>query len=214
MGIKVIDLGLCPYQIAHKLQLEFVEKVRHNPNEEYLIVCSHNPVVTLGKKTQDIDLCGWQGETHAIERGGRATYHGPGQLVAYPIVHLDKRNKDLYRFVRALENSMVLTLKDFALEAKGDPDNTGVWVGDKKIASIGIAVRRWVTYHGLALNLEYDPQAFQGINPCGFSTSTMTNLKELIQWPMDRDEIQRKLTDYLTSELNSLVTPSFLSAQF
>ncbi len=210
--MKIISLGLCHYEDAHKMQKELVETVRFRPNQETIILCNHHPVVTLGKKTVTTDLCGWKGQTYNVERGGRATYHGPGQVVAYPIIHLEKRNKDIYAYLRALEKAMELTLADYALNAKGDPDNTGVWIANKKIASIGVAIKRWVTYHGLAINLDLDPQAFKGINPCGFTTSKMTSVEELLGHKICRNEFESKLVLRLTEQLTSIISTDFPSA--
>lgn len=197
-----IDLGLCPYQEAYEHQLLLVNKVIENPALESLIFCSHNPVVTLGKKTQKQDVLNWKGEIVQIERGGRATYHGPGQSVVYPILNLKIYQQNLSGYLEALEKSMIQVLKKYGLNATGNPNRgepqlTGVWVEGKKVASIGIAVKRWVTYHGLAFNLFHDPLAFQGISPCGFQTNQMTSLEELLQKKVERKEFERSLYNSL-----------------
>jgi lipoate-protein ligase B len=177
-----------------------VEKFKLNSSSEKIVVCSHPPVVTLGRGTKKEDVFGWKGDIFEVQRGGRATYHGPGQLVAYPILDLNLRGRDLHRYFRLLEGSIVGALKEFGLESEGRESATGVWIGDRKIASLGIAVKKWVSYHGLAINLEKDPMAFQGINPCGFSTSTMVSLREL-RPEYDRGQFQSCLIRHLQNDL-------------
>lgn len=207
--MKILDIGLKDYQSVYELQKSELQNVI-NGEEEKLIICSHDPVVTLGKKSTPQDICGWKGPVVEIERGGKATYHGPGQIIIYPIIDLKKRNQDISNFLIALESSMIETLSYYGLSAKGNdergkPDYTGVWVDSKKIASIGVAVRRWVTWHGLAFNLYKDPNAFQGINPCGFSTDTMTSLENLLNEKVDRNDFVQKLSSVLIKKLNQLL---------
>lgn len=210
--MKILNLGLIDYRKAYETQLEEVEKVRTG-GEETLIICSHPPVVTLGKKSTPEDILGWQGQIEEIERGGKATYHGPGQVVIYPIIDLKRHGQNLSGFLEAMEGSMIDVLRPYELAAKGNeergkPDYTGVWVetglGMKKIASIGIAVKRWITFHGLAFNLDFDPLAFSGINPCGFTTSTMTNLETLLGKKVERSTFENQLCEILISKLANL----------
>lgn len=213
--LRILNVGLRPYEEVYELQKETVEKVKDG-DDETLIICSHPPVVTLGKKSRPEDLQGWQGDIVSIERGGKATYHGPGQIVIYPILNLKKRGQNIAGFLEVMEQSMVKVLKDLGLEASGNmergkPDYTGVWVKGnsgyptQKIASIGVAVSRWVTYHGLAFNLEKDPLAFTGISPCGFTTETMTSLEDLGLRPgspvFDTKPNRKKVEESLIAEL-------------
>ena len=200
--MKIINLGKIPYHEAHEFQKNWVQDLYQDKVEECLIVCHHPPVVTLGKKADQSDLCGWTGEVFNIERGGQATWHGPSQVVIYPIINLSKRQNDIYLYLRNLEKSISVTLAEYQLEAKGDPDNTGVWVNQKKIASIGIAIKRWITYHGLALNLYRDPLAFQGMSPCGMNTDDMTNLENESGIKVDRAEFEGKLALNLIDALS------------
>lgn len=204
--LEVLNIGLTPYREAYDLQLQKVEDAKQGKGE-YLIVCSHPPVVTLGKKSRPEDIQGWTGPIEEIERGGKATYHGPGQIVIYPIIDLKKRGQDIAGFLEVMENSMIKVLADLDLKAKGNeergkPDFTGVWLDShppKKIASIGVAVSRWVTYHGLAFNLENDPLAFTGISPCGFTTDTMTCLENVLKL-RETSQVNRSIIE------NSLIT--------
>jgi lipoyl(octanoyl) transferase len=151
-------------------------------------------VVTLGRGSEPQDIDGWDGPIIEIRRGGRATYHGPSQLVVYPIVNLNLahryfKSKDLHGYLRVLEMAIIESLKILKIQAKTIKSEshgekkisyTGVWVKDRKIASLGIAVKKWVTYHGVAINIFNDHQAFKGINPCGFSPEVMISAEELV----------------------------------
>lgn len=188
-----------------------MQKTADKKSAGYLIACRHPPTVTLGRKTTAEDLTGWSGPVFEIARGGRATYHGPSQIVLYPIWNLDfpragLPGRDLHWYLRSLEEVMVRAVAEYGIEAQGrslqarggaegEPaaEETGVWVGREKLASIGIGVRRWVTFHGLALNVLDDPAAFQGIRPCGFSTNVMTSLERLLGRPVEIADVQAKL---------------------
>jgi lipoate-protein ligase B len=202
-GFAIQDWGLIPYQEALRRQLDLVGLVSHELARETLVFCSHPPVVTLGRGTRPGDVFGWDGEVVEVTRGGRATYHGPSQVVAYPILDLNLRGRDVHRHMRLLESAVIEALSEFGaiatgraarLEADGaQVEATGVWIGDRKIASIGIGVRRWVSFHGLALNVERDPAAFRGLKPCGFTPETMISLEEAIGRPVDRAQVQKAL---------------------
>ncbi|MCH2533515.1 MAG: lipoyl(octanoyl) transferase LipB [Bdellovibrionales bacterium] len=217
--MKLIEWGLVDYQQALDQQLDLLNKVHTGEKKETLIYCSHPPVVTLGRGATEKDLSGWSGHTYEISRGGKATYHGPNQLVVYPILDLNKTDrkklpaKDLHAYLRGFEQAIVDTLKTYDIEATTTPTEevsavdekpqwTGVWVKDKKIASIGIAVKKWITYHGAAINLEKDPNAFQGINPCGFSSNVMTSLEELLGEKPHTNTFKARLLKQLCSQFN------------
>ncbi|GAB4011355.1 MAG: lipoyl(octanoyl) transferase LipB [Bdellovibrio sp.] len=206
--MKTINLGLISYQDAYSKQLHIVEDVK-NGAEETLIICSHPPVVTLGKKADPEEIRFWKGEVVQIERGGRSTYHGPNQVIIYPVVDLARHGQNLSGYLEVLENSMIVVLNSLGLKATGNPDRgnpdlTGIWINGLKIASIGIAVKRWVTYHGLALNLDHDPHAFQGINPCGKDASIMTSLEALLGKKVDRSTFEKTLSEELVMNLEKL----------
>ena len=200
------DWGLIEYEASVRKQQLLTQEVAAG-GEDRMVFCTHPPVVTLGRGTVvEEDLQGWSGQTVETSRGGRATYHGPNQLVIYPVINLKKPRKhfassDVHAYLRALESATVVTLRECGLvnaEARtsqvGDISLTGVWVGDKKIASIGIAVRKWVTYHGVAINVSDDPSAFKGIRPCGFSADIMTSVqKELGRAPIGFEDICQKV---------------------
>lgn len=204
------DWGLIDYEQALKKQLEYVEKVGTDENHPgFLIFCTHPPVVTLGRQSTPEDVFAWKGPIIEISRGGKATYHGPSQVVVYPILNLKNPRQgrgpqEIRGYLRALEQAIVNTLKTYGVESIGRTpqkipgqtsatDETGVWVGDRKIASLGIAVKKWVTYHGAAINLTYDPEAFVGMNPCGFRASTMLSLEQQLDHTPDASEFKKTL---------------------
>lgn len=193
-SFTVQDWGQIDYSLALKKQELLVEKIAEKNSFGVLVFCSHPPVVTLGRKTQKDDVFSWQGPVIEIARGGRATYHGPSQIVVYPIFNLNLLNepyrRDIGHFLRGIEQALINSLQCFSIagQAIAGEENTGVWVKDKKIASIGIGVRKWISYHGAALNLDFDPKAFQGLNPCGFKSSQMTNIESELGHPVSRIE--------------------------
>jgi lipoyl(octanoyl) transferase len=206
------DWGLIDYKQALEKQLALVEDVAAQMSKGYLIFCSHPPVVTLGRKTQQGDITSWDGPVIEISRGGRATYHGPSQLVVYPIYNLDfDGKKDIHAYLRKLEQAIVETLKHYRVEAIGKSlqeksitekdEETGVWVGRQKIASLGIAVKKWVSFHGAAINLDEDPRAFVGMKPCGFSSDVMISLEKLSGQKINRPEFSQLLKEKLMTVL-------------
>ena len=202
--MQQLDWGTINYQEALQQQILLAENLKKKQAKESIVLCSHPPVVTLGKQARPQDVLGWPGEIVEVTRGGKATYHGPSQLIAYPIIDISKRNFDLHAYLRGLEKAICRTLAHYQITAVGNVEATGVWVGNKKIASIGIAVKRWITYHGLALNVTYDPKAFQGISPCGFSTETMISVEQLIGEKINRSELKHYLFSYLRDEIQQL----------
>ncbi len=209
---EVEDWGLISYVEAFEKQKQYVEELLKGERPETLVFCSHPPVVTVGRGTREGDIFSWKGETVEVNRGGRATYHGPNQVVMYPIIdlggntpsYIPKKEKSLHGYMRILEEATIETIREYEVNAqchtmqqqvgaKEACEATGVWVGNQKLASIGIAVKKWVTYHGIAVNLFKDEEAFQGINPCGFTTKTMTCLQELSKKRVKREAFQKEL---------------------
>ena len=177
--LAVLDLGLAEYQAVWARQLAEVEARKTDESlDDLVILVEHPHVITLGRRrdAQANVVAAGDVPVVEIERGGDVTYHGPGQLVAYPIVRLREGERDLHRFLRNLEEAMIRTLARFELAGGRADGKTGVWLGDKKIASIGIACRRWITFHGLALNVSTDLSYFARINPCGFDATVMTSM--------------------------------------
>lgn len=182
---SVVDLGRTSYRDAWARQLALVEARQKGEAPDTLLLVEHEHVFTLGRRREaegnvldagDVEVIG-------IERGGDVTYHGPGQLVAYPIVLLrEGPERDLHAYLRNLEEAVIRTCARFGLATDREPGKTGVWmttpIGRKKLCSMGIACRKWVTFHGLALNVTTDLAYFRRINPCGFESSIMSTMAE------------------------------------
>jgi lipoate-protein ligase B len=164
------------YEDVYAWQKALVEQRIRHEIPDTLLLGEHPPVITLGRGSHEQHLLDTSGiSVVAIERGGDVTYHGPGQLVGYPIFYLaTDEERDLHRYLRNLEEVIIRVLAHFDIHGCRNPGWTGVWVEHQKIASIGVAVRKWVTYHGFALNVIPQMEAFQRINPCGLSADTMT----------------------------------------
>lgn len=179
---RVIDLGTAAYRDAWAQQLALVEARQRDEVPDTLLVVEHPHVFTLGRRREARGnvLAAGDVEVIEIERGGDVTYHGPGQLVAYPVVLLRDGERDLHRYLRNLEEAVIATCARCGLAADREPGKTGVWCGPlaerRKLCSMGIACRKWVTFHGLALNVTTDLGYFHRINPCGFEPSVMTSL--------------------------------------
>jgi lipoate-protein ligase B len=178
MTISILDLGRRPYTEVWALQKELVEARSAGRAPDTLIIVEHEHVVTLGRKTSPENLGLNLGvPVFQVERGGDATYHGPGQLVGYPIMKMTV--PDVKNYVRKLEEVLIQTAEAFSIRAGRKENHTGVWVGGKKLASIGVAVTNWVTYHGFALNVNTDLSYFQLIRPCGLDPDTITSMQQL-----------------------------------
>ena len=206
MNIPVEHLGCISYDQASSLQEKYVESMLTNKRDETILFCSHPPIVTMGRNASPAEIQSWKGAVCSTSRGGKATYHGPGQSICYPILNLKKRQYNLGGLLNALELAVVATLDEYSLKGtinsrRGDPKKTGVWVKNKKIASIGLALKRWISYHGLAVNLFEDSLAFKGISPCGESPEIMTSLEKLLSTKPNREDFEsqlyRNLLNYL-----------------
>ncbi len=172
------DLELLDYGAALALQEQIVERKQREPSADVLLFVEHPHIYTLGRGGKESNVLAPQEvPVYRTSRGGDVTYHGPGQLMVYPIIDLrSKLRKDVHRYVRNLELSAIRTLKDFGLEGTRRPPFTGIWIGDKKIAAIGVAVRRCITFHGLALNVNTDLDYFKRIIPCGLAWAGVTSM--------------------------------------
>jgi lipoate-protein ligase B len=190
----VIDWGVREYGGALAAMRALVVERRAGRIPDTLVLVEHPPVVTVGVEGDDGTAAGSGLPVVPIERGGKATYHGPGQRVGYPIVDLDPRGRDVRRFVRDLETLLARTVAPFGIDAGHVPGRPGVWVaGERKIASIGIAVREWVTLHGFALNVDTDLRAFERFHPCGFAGSVMTSVAKEVGRPVGFGEVDPHL---------------------
>ena len=179
--LQIRWLGRLSFADALKLQEEIVATKRTDPSlGDELLLLEHEPVYTIGRTSDKSSLLGGLHLPHplfAINRGGQATYHGPGQLIGYPIVDLRRCGQDLHKYLRWLEQTLIDLLANFEIVATRRDGLTGVWVEDRKIASIGVGVRHWITMHGFALNVCGDLSPFGRIVPCGISNITMTSIE-------------------------------------
>jgi len=177
--LKILDLGLRDFESVYQLQKRLItEKTKEINSDDYLILVEHPDIYTAGRATQDLI----DPTIISIERGGKVTYHNPGQLVFYPIIYFPEVARDLHLFMRRLEEVLSLTLNEFGIVGEPRPGATGVWVAGeyRKIASIGVAMKSWVSYHGAALNVCNDLSGFQRISPCGFSADVMTSMRTVL----------------------------------
>ncbi|MDX9857169.1 MAG: lipoyl(octanoyl) transferase LipB [candidate division Zixibacteria bacterium] len=175
----VLRLDRADYGRVLSFQRGLVRMRKDGFARDTIIFVEHPPVVTVGRNGHEENFKGLAVEPFFIERGGDVTYHGPGQLVVYFIFNLARRGRDLHLFMDQIQQGVIRALAEYGLAARKDDTNTGVWVGDKKIASIGIAVKNWITYHGTAINVTTDLADFAAINPCGLKADVMTTLARL-----------------------------------
>ncbi len=180
--------SVAPKFVVHRLRRESFEDAGQRMQSlvgeradggdtDHLLMHEFDPLLTVGRGESLDRYQGLGLPVHEVERGGKTTFHGPGQLVAYPVIGLEETGRDTHAYLYALEEALILTVADFGLTGKRDDRNTGCWVGGRKIASIGIAVRRWVAWHGVALNVSTDLDWFRRFDPCGLEPETMTTLE-------------------------------------
>jgi lipoyl(octanoyl) transferase len=201
--LRVVRLGTIGYDEALALQRDLVERRGRGEVPDHLLLLQHPHVITLGVRTADArahivadqQLLETRGvSVHETGRGGDVTYHGPGQLVGYPILALEPERHDLHRYVRDLEETLIRALGRFGISAGRVPGLTGVWVGSDKVAAIGVRISRWVTSHGFALNVTTDLEYFKLIVPCGIADRGVTSMARLLGRPPGFDEVQQAVT--------------------
>jgi lipoyl(octanoyl) transferase len=203
-GAYLYDLpGLVPYGEALRLQQELAAARSQQAIPDTVVLLEHEPVITLGSRAvraeelprSDDEYAALGIEVMQVPRGGRSTYHGPGQLVCYPILDLGPRGRDLRRHVRGLERTITSTLAEFGVEGRSleGPHQSGVWVGDKKIASIGVRCARWVTSHGLAINVDTDLGVYDLFDACGLHGAAFTSIAAETGRAVTTDEVREPL---------------------
>ncbi|MEM1942941.1 MAG: lipoyl(octanoyl) transferase LipB [Candidatus Caldarchaeum sp.] len=210
-----IDLGLADYLETHRLMLRLVERRSAGEIPDTVLLLEHHDVYTLGRRGLEENVLDRSLPVYRVERGGDATYHGPGQLVVYPIISLQENRLGVGDLVKLLEEAVIMLLKEYGVSAERVQGKPGVWVGGRKIASIGMALKNWVAYHGLALNINTDLAKFRGIRPCGMDSETMTSLQAITGRSFDMAEAKRKFirvfstlaakTPLVVEELDGLV---------
>lgn len=196
---RIIDTGLADFVDVHRLQKEWVEKVLANPNDERIIFTEHPPVYTCGRATLPEDRPQSSIPLVDVERGGKLTYHGPGQIVVYPILHLGHRKLGIPAYLKAMEDAVISVLAEMGLHGEHrDEHLAGVWVEGRKVCSIGIALTRWVSYHGLALNVDMDMAPFRACKPCGLPGEALSSIKEY-GCQVDIDQVRSRLKPALVN---------------
>lgn len=199
-SLLVQDIGSLEHQAALALQEKLVAFKQQEPSDDVLLFVEHPHVYTLGRGGKETNvLAPEEVPVHRTSRGGDVTYHGPGQLVVYPIVDLrSKLRKDVHRYVRNLELSAIRTLSDFGLTATRRPPYTGIWIENRKVAAIGVAVRRAITYHGLALNVNTDLSYFQRIVPCGLTWADVTSMQKELDAEQSMARVKERFLCHFT----------------
>jgi lipoyl(octanoyl) transferase len=199
----VRHLGCIPYEDALDLQEQLATRRKAEKESDTLLLLEHPPVITLGRnaRREHILASAEELEREGIElfetnRGGDVTFHGPGQLVGYPIVDLSRIRKDVGWYLRTLEEVLIRAVQELGLAAGRRPGMTGVWVMDKKVAAIGVHISRWITSHGFALNVATDLRYFRHIVPCGISTHPVSSLEALLNAPVDRKRLEQSLAEH------------------
>ena len=208
-----LNLGLLDYQAAWSLQQKLVAaRVDKTISRDMILFLEHPSVFTLGRRGGLDNLLVTEAflkdsgiPVVQVERGGVITYHGPGQIVAYPIINLHARRIGVKEFVSAMEEAMLQTAGKWGIPAERNPINSGIWVGSQKMGSIGIALRKGVSFHGLALNVNLDLTPFSWIQPCGLQGVSMTSMKK----ELDRELPLNEVRDYLKDQLRSALGISY-----
>ena len=197
--IIIQDLGHRSYKEVWDLQKQMQQQRIRFEIEDTLILVEHDPVYTLGKNSNENHLLQSRDESvdvFNIERGGDITFHGPGQLVGYPIFDLSNYKKSISWYMRTLEEIVIDTVSDFDIEAERIEGLTGVWVGDEKIAALGVRISRWVTMHGFALNVNTDLAFYDGIIPCGIFDHGVTSMEQHLGYLLNMEDVKKDLIKY------------------
>ena len=195
-NIKVIDLGYMDYQSTWDLQKGYHKKVLNGDTTDTLLLVEHESVYTLGKNANENHLLQSAPEDAKIfyiERGGDITYHGPGQLVGYPILDLHRYTTSISWYMRRLEQVTIDTLNEYRIKADVKEGLTGVWVGDEKIGAQGVRISRWVTMHGFALNVNTDLDYYSGIIPCGIFEYGVTSMEKIVGEKLNMGKVKKSI---------------------
>ena len=205
--IDILDLGVRSYKKVWDLQKELVKKRQNGQINDTLILVEHEPVYTLGKNADENHILQHTPKnvkTYQIERGGDVTFHGPGQLVGYPILDLHNYKKSISWYMRSLEQLIIDTLAEYGITAERKVGLTGVWVGDEKIAALGVRVTRWVTMHGFALNVTPDLIYYSSIIPCGIFEYGVTSMAKLVTNEITVNSVKRVLTKMFMNQFQNI----------
>lgn len=200
--MKILDLGLISFAETLAVQERLLEDVFKGSSAETVLLLEHLPVYTIGRGGSEDNILDRTIKPVRINRGGDVTFHGPGQLIGYPIINLGRRGRDLHRYLRFMEELIIRVSGDFQVKARRISGRTGVWTDAGKLASIGVGVRHWITMHGFALNVSTDLNGFSAINPCGIAACPVTSLERLCGRPVPMKEVKSALRKNFTPLLN------------
>mgnify|MGYP001616288527 CR=1 FL=1 len=199
------DLGMIDYKQAWDLQKEVFDLRYRNEINDTLFLLEHPHTYTLGKVADKENLISSEEQlkelgvsVYEIDRGGDITYHGPGQIVGYPIIKLSDWKEDTHQYLRGLEEVIIQSCAEYGLKTERNPKYTGVWIGERKIAAMGIKVSRWITMHGFAFNVNTDLSFFNGIIPCGIKDKDVTSLQRELEREIKLNEVKGKLIEKFT----------------
>lgn len=209
--MKIIDCGMIGFHEALALQERLVAGIASGNEQETLLLLEHPPVYTIGRGGDHANVLDPLITAERINRGGDVTWHGPGQLVGYPLIDLGRRGRDLHRWLRFLEELLISALTFFGISGRCSPGSTGVWSGHGKIAFIGVGVRRWITMHGFGLNVLPDLRAFDMINPCGLPGCPVTSMGREAGAPLSQQAVRMQLENIFERLLNERLP--FVTAQ-
>jgi len=205
--LETCFLDRVSYREGREIQEERVRAIRAGHADDTLFLLEHDPVITLGRSAERANIVSGEAELEALgiavedsSRGGDVTYHGPGQLVGYPILDLARHGKDLARYVRGLETAIIRVLADYGITGRPVAGRTGVWVENEKVAAIGIHVTKWITMHGFALNVTTDLDHFKTIVPCGIRDAGVTSLERLLGRRSSLEEVARRFAGSFADE--------------
>jgi len=219
-SLLTADLGLVSWDDAYALQQRLVSARKAGAIDDVLLFCQHPHVITLGRAANQKNLLASEHvlrqkgvELRETNRGGDITYHGPGQIVGYPILNLDRIRRDVHWYVRTLEGAMIRASADFGVSAYRIPGKTGIWVQppggipEEKLAAIGVHISRWITSHGFAYNVATDLRYFDLIVPCGIADRKATSLEKILHRNVALDEVRPRLAQHLAELLGLVVHP-------
>jgi lipoate-protein ligase B len=207
-----LPLGKVDFRQALSWQRGLVKMRREGFARDTIITVEHPPVITVGRDGHEENYRNCKVEPVFIERGGDVTYHGPGQLVAYFIFNLTRRGRDVHQFMSDVQEGIIKFLADYDITARKDEEHTGVWVADRKIASVGVAIKKWISFHGIALNINTNLEEFTEINPCGLTAETMTSTEKLLGRRLDLAECARQLVARYSEVFETEFAPIDLAA--
>ena len=208
----VYQLGLVNFYDACRMQERLQQKRLNSEISDALLLLEHPPTFSIGKSGSFANLLVSRNRLNkekialfSTKRGGNITYHGPGQLVVYPIISLEHRGRDVHRYVHELEEVVIMTLKDFCINACRDDKHPGAWVQKEEIAAIGLRIQRWITMHGFALNVDPDLKHFSYINPCGFSDRRATSMSRLLGRKVSMKAVISRLIVHFSDVFNAQI---------